>query len=108
MERSSDGQPWQTDEAETIRAVAQQATLALDSARLFEEAQMAAARERLLNEITARIRSTATLDGVLNSAVREISALTGASYAAIDLELAEEAHGQDSALTPSVMRSDSH
>ncbi len=94
MERSNDGQPWQTDEAETIRAVAQQATLALDSARLFEEAQMAAARERLLNEITARIRSTATLDGVLNSAVREISALTGASYAAIELELAEEAQGQ--------------
>ena len=89
MERSSDGQPWQTDEAETIRAVAQQATLALDSARMFEEAQMTAARERLLNEITARIRSTTTLDGVLNSAVREISALTGASYAAIELELAE-------------------
>jgi GAF domain-containing protein/HAMP domain-containing protein len=89
MERSGDGQPWQTDEAETIRAVAQQATLALDSARLFEEAQMTAARERLLNEITARIRSTTTLDGVLNSAVREISALTGASFAEIELQVTE-------------------
>jgi GAF domain-containing protein len=65
--------------------------LTLETARLFEDAQRTAARERLLNEITARIRAATTLEGVLNSAVREISQVTGANYAAIDLEL-EEAH----------------
>jgi GAF domain-containing protein len=91
MERSGDDRPWRADEVEAVRAITQQAALALDSARLFEEAQTTAARERLLNEITARIRAATTLEGVLNSAVREISQVTGANYAAIDLEL-EEAH----------------
>lgn len=92
MERSAHTPGWTDEEAETIRAIAQQATLALDNARLFEESQRLAAREHLIGEITGRIRSAATLEGVLNAAVREVSLLTGASYAAIDLELVESAH----------------
>ena len=91
MERGGESRPWMEDEVEAIRAIAQQATLTLDNARLFEEAQRTAERERLLNEITARVRAAATLEGVLNSAVREISQVTGANYAAIDLELADSA-----------------
>ena len=90
MERGEGAPPWTEDESEAIRAIVQQATLALDSARLFEETQHRAARERLINEITARIRSSMTMEGVLNSAVREISQVTGANFAAIELELAAE------------------
>ncbi len=82
------GQPeWSATDLGVLEEMAAQAAQALESARLFEDAGRTAARERLLNTVTTRIRNTVTLDGVLNSAVREISALTGASYAAIDLEL---------------------
>ncbi len=88
MERGGE-QPWSSEEAQTIQTIVQQAVLAADNARLFEESQRLAARERLINEITARIRGSVTLDGVLNSAVKEISLVTGSAYAAIDLEIAE-------------------
>jgi GAF domain-containing protein len=51
--------------------------------------QRRAAREQLIGEVTARIRSSATMDGILNVAVREIGQVTGASFAEIDLELPE-------------------
>lgn len=90
MERGEGSLPWTDDEAEAIRAIVQLASLALDGARLFEETQHRAARERLINEITARIRSSMTMEGVLNSAVHEISQATGADFAAIELVLAEK------------------
>jgi GAF domain-containing protein len=89
MERDDNSQPWTDEEVEAIRTIAQQAMLAMNTARLFEESQRLAARERLVNEITARIRSSITMEGVLKSAVREISQVTGASFASIDLELVE-------------------
>jgi len=89
MERNEDDRHWSDEEADTIRAIVQQATLSLENARLFEETQRRAARERLINEITARIRSSATMDGILNVAVHEIGQVTGASFAEIDLELPE-------------------
>ena len=84
---------WTAEEIALVEAVTERMAQTAENLRLFDEAQRRAAREQAINEITAYIRTSSTLEGVLNSAVREISALTGASYAAIELELAEEAHG---------------
>jgi GAF domain-containing protein/HAMP domain-containing protein len=86
MERETE-RPWTKDETQAIQAIIQQAILAVDNARLFEEAQRLAARERLIGEVTTRIRSATTMEGVLNAAVREIGATTGATYAAIELAI---------------------
>jgi len=80
---------WTREELDTLQTIVTQTALAADNARLFEESQRLAARERTINEITARIRGSVTLEGILNSAIREISQATGAQYAAIKLELAE-------------------
>jgi GAF domain-containing protein len=80
---------WTREELDTLQAIVTQTALAADNARLFEESQRLASRERAINEITARIRGSVTLEGILNSAIREISQATGAQYAAIKLELAE-------------------
>ncbi|MGD9048060.1 MAG: hypothetical protein PVF77_08415, partial [Anaerolineae bacterium] len=47
--------------------------VALDSARLYEDTQRRAAEDRLVGEITARIRETLDVDTVLQTAVREMS-----------------------------------
>jgi PAS domain S-box-containing protein len=80
---------WTAEEIALVEAVADRMAQTAETLRLFDETQRRAARERLINEITARIRSSATLDGVLNVAVREIGQVAGASFAAIDLELPE-------------------
>jgi GAF domain-containing protein/HAMP domain-containing protein len=91
--KGEDGGHWTADEIVLIETLTEQLGVALESARLYQDTQRRAARERLVNEITARIRSSMTLEAVLNSAVREISHLVEANYAAIDLELDQsEAH----------------
>jgi hypothetical protein len=43
----------------------------------------------MINEITARIHASVSVEAILNSAVNELSRATGAGYAVIDLDLAE-------------------
>jgi GAF domain-containing protein len=48
--------------------------ISLESARLFEASQQQAERERLVGEITSRMRATLDLDAVLQTAARELRA----------------------------------
>lgn len=68
--------------AETIilvQEVANRLALTLESARLYEDMQERAAQERLLTEVTSRMRESLEIDTVLQNAVNEI-------YEALDLE----------------------
>ncbi|MBN1657769.1 MAG: GAF domain-containing protein [Anaerolineae bacterium] len=72
-------------EIELVRAVAARLSLALERARLFQEAQQRAASDRLVAEATARMRQTLSVDVVLKTAVQEIADALG--LAALDLRL---------------------
>ncbi len=56
-----------------VEQVAEQAALALESARLYQDSQRRAVQERLVSEVTARIRETLSLDMVMQTAAREIA-----------------------------------
>ncbi|MBN2548965.1 MAG: GAF domain-containing protein [Anaerolineales bacterium] len=60
------------DELNLLETLVDQLGVTLDSARLFEETQMSAERERLVGEITGRMRATLDIDTILQTAVREI------------------------------------
>lgn len=60
-----------------LSAVANAAAIALQNARLFEEAQARARRERVLREITTRVRSATDVDVIMKTAVREVSRALG-------------------------------
>jgi GAF domain-containing protein len=72
-----------------LEPMAAQVAQAMESARLFEDTQRRAARERLTAQVTARMRQTLDLDAVLQTAVREISAALG--LVALDVHLGTEA-----------------
>jgi GAF domain-containing protein len=93
--KGTTGETWTAEEMALLETLVDQLGMALESARLYRDTQRRAARERLINEITARIRSSVSMEAVLNSAVREISQVMDASFAAIDLELDQsEAHNK--------------
>ncbi|MFZ2881304.1 MAG: hypothetical protein WA009_17320, partial [Phototrophicaceae bacterium] len=46
--------------------------VSLDNARLFEESQRAAERERVLNDIAAKITAQSDVEAILTTAVREV------------------------------------
>ena len=63
---------WTRDEIDLLQALTDQMSAALEGARLYRETQRRAARERLVSEVTGRMRETLAVNTVLQTAVREI------------------------------------
>jgi GAF domain-containing protein/HAMP domain-containing protein len=70
---------WTAENLGLLDSITEQLGVALDSARLFSETQQQAQRERLVGEITARIRQTLDVETVVRTATNEI-------YQALGLE----------------------
>jgi GAF domain-containing protein len=68
---------WTADEVDLMETMAGQLSVALESAQLFEETQRRASRERLIGEVTARVRETLDVDAVLQTAIREVGEALG-------------------------------
>jgi GAF domain-containing protein/HAMP domain-containing protein len=61
-----------------VEAIADRLTLALENARLLEETRRHAERDRMIAEITARVRASMDPETVLRTALRELGAALGA------------------------------
>jgi GAF domain-containing protein/HAMP domain-containing protein len=80
------------DDKNWIESVAAQAALALENARLLQESQSAAVREKLVTEVTNKIWASTSIDGVLQTTVRELSQILDATEATIEINV-EESRG---------------
>ncbi len=72
-------------EIRLYRTLADQAALALERMRLFEETQRRAEWERIRAEVSARVRASADIDTVLRTAVRELGRALRATEGVIQL-----------------------
>jgi GAF domain-containing protein len=70
---------WNEDEQDLIKAVAERVALSAENARLFEETTLRAERERLVSEITGKIRSNNDPQAMIETAVNELKNVLGAS-----------------------------
>ena len=73
------GKKWSRDELDLIRAVADRVALSAENARLFEETSRRAERERLVSEITSRIRSSNDPNEMIQLAAQELKSALGVS-----------------------------
>ena len=62
-----------------IKAVAERVALAVENARLFEETTRRAERERLVSDITGKIRSVHDPQTMIQTAMEELRNALGAS-----------------------------
>jgi GAF domain-containing protein/CHASE3 domain sensor protein len=85
LEVAGGEQQWSDDDIALAEAVAEQLALAADNLRLLDETQRRAARERLVGEITDRMRETLDVDTVLQTAVREMRQILGLAEAEVRL-----------------------
>jgi GAF domain-containing protein len=67
------------DQMDLIRAVAERVAISAENARLFEETTRRAERERLVTDITAKIRSTNDPDVMIQTALSELKTVLGAT-----------------------------
>jgi GAF domain-containing protein len=78
---------WTADQQSLVDAVATQAAIALENARLVSESRHIALRERMASEITSKIWASATIDGVLQTVVKELGRRLDASRATVELKI---------------------
>lgn len=65
-------QSWTDDELAILKTIVEQLGIALDSSRLYAETQHRAEQERLIGEITSRMRESLDVEAVLQTAAEEI------------------------------------
>ena len=80
-------QSWTPEERGLIEAVATQAALALENARLLEDSQQLALRERLVAEITGKVWASPSIESILQTAIKELGRALRADDGTIELKL---------------------
>lgn len=85
---------WTPEQQSLVDAVATQAAIALENARLVSESRQIALRERMVAEINSKIWTSATIDSVLQTAVKELGRRLDASSATVELQL-EDTSGEE-------------
>ena len=68
----ADTAEWTEEEIELMRSLGDQLSVALESARLFQDTQRREVRERLVGEATARMRETLDIETVLKTTASEV------------------------------------
>lgn len=63
---------WTDDDLVMVKATAERVALALESARLLDEAQKRATREAFLSEVAAKLGTSFQLDSILRDTVQEL------------------------------------
>jgi GAF domain-containing protein len=79
---------WTPEEKALLGTLAEQLSIALDSARLYQDTQRRAAQEQLMAQVTARMRETLDVDIVLKTAAEEMRRAMGLS--AVTVKLSKE------------------
>jgi GAF domain-containing protein len=74
LQETESGRMWTDEEIALIKDVADQLALAIDNARLLEETQQRAEQERIIANITTRVRASMDPETILRTAVRELGA----------------------------------
>jgi GAF domain-containing protein len=70
---SQTAREWNTDEVTIAQALADRVSLAMENARLFEDASRRAERERQVGEITDKLGASFQVEAILRTAAEEIS-----------------------------------
>ncbi len=73
------------EKIELAKELANRLALSLDNARLFQESQRATERERLVNNIAAKLTAQTTINDILQTAVREVGQALRAPQVSIRL-----------------------
>ncbi len=83
---------WTEDEIAILQAAADRTTLAIENARLLQEAQKRAAKERTIGEISSKISGLVNIENILETAIKELG--TTLTNTDISIQFNQEDSGQ--------------
>ncbi|NCP86258.1 MAG: hypothetical protein CO094_12240 [Anaerolineae bacterium CG_4_9_14_3_um_filter_57_17] len=83
------GQDWSEEDQTWVEALATQLAVSLENARLLEESQQSALRERLSASIVQKLWGAGSVENILQTAARELGRALEASESVIELKVEE-------------------
>lgn len=81
---------WTSEEIALIETISEQASLALENARLFDETSRRAGREKVIADVTREVWASGELEHVMQTAVSQLGVTLDASKVVIRLGTAEQ------------------
>lgn len=79
IESNDSARAWKDDEIRLVEAVAERAALAMENARLFQDARRRAAKEQAISQATSRISSALNIENILHTTAEELERVLGGS-----------------------------
>ncbi len=79
VESNDSSKIWKDDEIRLVAAVAERAALAMENARLFQDARRRAAKEQAISQATTRISSALNIENILHTTAEELERVLGGS-----------------------------
>ncbi len=73
----SDSRNWTRDDVQLLERIAERTSLAVENARLYAQARRSAQRERLINQISARLQTAPSLELLLQATAQELAQVFG-------------------------------
>jgi len=94
--RDGSGQ-WTQEEIALMQTLAEQSAVALESARLYQDTQRRAARERILREISDRMQRATDMEALMRITAEELNKALGASrtYVRLGTEALPSSNGDE-------------
>jgi GAF domain-containing protein/HAMP domain-containing protein len=74
------------EDQQLLDQIGLQVSVGMDVARLFEQTEQKVERERLISEITTKVRASTNVDIILQTSVKELTQALGIPYGAIQLK----------------------
>jgi len=96
LRKNSQAGDWTVEEEEMMKTMIEQLTVALESARLYQETQRRAERERLASEISAKLRLSNDPQTIIQTAITELRKALQVKKAQISLASPEASSGDGS------------
>lgn len=81
--------PWTPDEISDVESLSNQISNALESARLFNDAQRRATREQIIGKISNSVNASTAMEDILRSAVQELGSSLGGAEVSIEFRTKE-------------------
>ena len=86
VESEDQSHDWNADEISLVEAVAERAAIAMENARLFQDARRRASKEQLISEASAKIGSALNLENILQTTAEELERVLGGSEVLIQFQ----------------------
>jgi GAF domain-containing protein len=83
-------QSWSSSEIHIYQSIVDRISFALENARLYQDAQRRASKERVIGEIATKVSSSVNMDNILQTAVEELGRVLPGSEVVIQFEQEDE------------------